>query len=164
MKEKFSVPYVAAIIERKRDGKTEILMQRRSKPSYDPKYTGAYEIPAGRIREFESVFDALRREVKEETGLNLSKIGGRKLNESVTKGDRTFAFIPFCCAQLVKGPHPYIGFYFTCEAYGKIRRSRESARHEWIAADRLELMLKDRKNFYILHVAALKIYLGKKSK
>jgi len=30
------------------------------------------EIPAEKIREYESVFDALRREVWEETGLNIN--------------------------------------------------------------------------------------------
>ena len=36
------------------------------------------EIPAGKVREYENMFTALRREVWEETGLNIIKIYGEE--------------------------------------------------------------------------------------
>ena len=67
----FPVPIVSAIIERQRDGEIEVLVQTRWKPDKDPKYSGTLEIPAGGIGPFENIYDALRREVFEETGLNV---------------------------------------------------------------------------------------------
>jgi ADP-ribose pyrophosphatase len=65
----FPVPIVSAIVERKCRKTTELLMQVRWKPKNDPVYSGAFEIPAGGIELGESVYEALKREVFEETGL-----------------------------------------------------------------------------------------------
>lgn len=158
MKEKFSIPYVGAIIERIKNGEKEILLQTRNKPGYDPKYTGALEIPAGKIREYENIFDALKREVREETGLKIKKIYGYKTKTFKVKKDENFAFMPFCCAQLTKGPHPYIGFYFICEAEpGKFRSQKSETKNpRWARVEELKKMLKyEKEKFYVLHVAAL---------
>ena len=68
---RFPVPIVSAIIERKREGEVEVLVQTRWKPGKDSKYSGTLEIPAGTIELHENVYDALRREVYEETGLRV---------------------------------------------------------------------------------------------
>ena len=39
---------------------------------------GLLEIPGGKIREFENIFDALRREVSEETGYKVTYIYGEE--------------------------------------------------------------------------------------
>ena len=168
MKEEFSIPYVAAIIVRVKNGKKEILIQTRNKPDYDPKYTGAFEIPAGRIRKYENIFDALKREVKEETGLKLKKIYNEpKAGIFRVKEDETLAFTPFCCAQVIKAPQPYIGFYFICEVINEEARShsKESLNQIWVSTEKLKKMINKNKNeFYVLHIAALKLYLGKNMK
>lgn len=66
--EVFAKPCVGAIIEKNIGGIPHILLQTRQKSDGD-KTNGKLEIPAGKIREYESVLDALRREVREETGL-----------------------------------------------------------------------------------------------
>lgn len=110
----FPVPIVSAIIERQRGQLTEVLVQVRWKPDKDPMYTGAFEIPAGGIGLYENVYDALRREVFEETGLRV--IGFRpdvRTKTQSQRGDDVFAFVPFCCHQQLSG-QARVGFVFVC--------------------------------------------------
>ena len=109
----FSV--VSAIIERERDGEIQVLVQTRWKPEKDPEYSGTLEIPAGGIEGYENVYDAVRREVFEETGLKV--IGFKpdvKTKVYSPRDDGAFAFLPFCCQQQVKGGIPRVGFVFIC--------------------------------------------------
>lgn len=64
---------VSAIIERERGGEREVLVQTRWKPEQDPQYSGTLEIPAGGIHVYENVYDAITREVLEETGLQIKR-------------------------------------------------------------------------------------------
>ena len=73
--EKFAIPCVAAIIEKIVNNEKYILIQTRQKED-GAETNGMLEIPAGKIREYENIFVALRREVKEETGLTITKILG----------------------------------------------------------------------------------------
>jgi 8-oxo-dGTP pyrophosphatase MutT (NUDIX family) len=96
----FPVPIVSAIIERQRGETRQVLIQVRWKPGIDPVYSGAFEIPAGGIGPHESVYDALKREVFEETGLRVT--GFRpdvRTRTHSQRGDDVFAFVPFCCQQ-----------------------------------------------------------------
>jgi len=64
MVEVFAKPAVGAIIEKVSNDKRYILIQDRNKNNDDIE-TGMIELPAGKIREYENIFDALRREVRE---------------------------------------------------------------------------------------------------
>jgi hypothetical protein len=64
--------FVSAIVERQHDGEAEVLVQTRWKPDSDPRYSGTLEIPAGSMNQFENVYDAITREVLEETGLRIT--------------------------------------------------------------------------------------------
>lgn len=88
--EQFSIPGAGGIIVREINGEDNILMQTRVKPEalYED---GLIEIPAGKIRAFESIFDTLRREVKEETGLDITEIQG-SLCLFVRQKERCFLF------------------------------------------------------------------------
>ena len=106
---------VSAIIERERDGEIEVLFQTRWKPGQDPVYSGTLEIPAGGIKTYENVYDALRREILEETGLRVT--GFRpdvKTRVYSPRDDGAFAFLPFCCQQQTKAGIPRVGFVFIC--------------------------------------------------
>ncbi len=114
----FPVPIVSAIIERQRGAITEVLVQVRWKPERDPVYSGTFEIPAGGVGLCESVYDALKREVLEETGLRV--IGFRpdvRTRTHSQHGDDVFAFIPFCCQQQLSGT-ARVGFVFVCTVEG----------------------------------------------
>jgi len=63
-----------AIIERFNNEDIEIVIQRRAKQDSSLKF----ELPGGRIDLFESLTQALIREVKEETGLDVFEIEGNE--------------------------------------------------------------------------------------
>src|SRR5215467_8029861 len=69
-----NLPIVSAIIEREHHGEKEILVQTRWKPDRDPLYSGTLEIPAGGMHAYENVYDAVKREVLEETGLRITRL------------------------------------------------------------------------------------------
>jgi 8-oxo-dGTP pyrophosphatase MutT (NUDIX family) len=107
---------VSAIIERVHNGQVEVLLQTRWKPDRDPAYSGTLEIPAGGIHKYENVYDALRREVWEETGLRVLRITPDiRTEEFAPREDGAFAFVPFCCQQQTRGGMSRVGFVFICE-------------------------------------------------
>ena len=87
---------VSAILTREVNGEREIFLQTRWKPSVSPTYSGMLEIPAGGIDSYENVYDALRREVKEECGLEIVSIVGDYQSPIAkpTARDKTFVFKP----------------------------------------------------------------------
>ena len=83
----FAKPAVGAIIEKDINGFRHILIQKRRKNISED---GLIEIPAGKIREFENIFDALRREIKEETGLTITNIIGSLRKSFCKKRKKNF--------------------------------------------------------------------------
>ncbi len=73
--ESFAKPGVGGIIEKNINGIDYILVQDRCKEEATSEF-GLLEIPAGEIREFENIFDCLRREIWEETGLKVTNVRG----------------------------------------------------------------------------------------
>src|SRR5690349_1932823 len=112
---KLCVPFVGAIIERRHNGKLQLLIQTRHQTHAYATYTGTLEFAAGTMdKEYESVYDAIAREIKEETGLTLKRV----IDDSQTKvhtpqtSDAAFGFRPFCCTQQLKEGYPWVGFIF----------------------------------------------------
>jgi len=159
-KEKFSVPTVAMLLERRNPitKETELLLTLRWRPDYDPKYTGTWETPGGRIRAFENIEEALKREIEEETGLRVVKIHSNKTEVLENKGDKAFSFEPFCCEQFLKGPHPYIGFVFLVEVEGEPKTSEEVKEVRFFALKEVEKLLKEGK-IYTYHMGTVAKYL-----
>jgi 8-oxo-dGTP pyrophosphatase MutT (NUDIX family) len=160
---KWPVPIVSAIIERQRDGETEILLQTRWKPDKDPKYSGALEIPAGGIEAFENIYDALKREVYEETGLRVTKIKPDIHTPIHTsRGDQVFAFQPFCCQVELKGK-PRLGVVFICEVEEATPKPREREVKEisWVKKSELRQLFEQfPEKFFTFQLAALDYYLN----
>ena len=160
-----AVPYVGAIIERHNNGHTEILLQTRWQPHGDPVYSGTLEFPAGRMDNlYEDVYEALGREIKEETGLTLKGISNDQRSKSVSTGrdDKIIGFQPYYCTQQLKNGQPWIGFVFRCEVEpGEPSGSASETKDpQWIRVEKLRKMVAENPNqFFGLELPALQYYL-----
>lgn len=127
--EHFTKPGVAGIIENEICGELHILIQQRFKKDA-PSESGLFEIPAGKIREFESIFDCLRREIKEETGLDVVEIENEK--EAVLyeqNGYKVMFYTPFASAQNIEGTYPIMVQTFICRVTGELKKQSEEAQN-----------------------------------
>jgi len=147
-----------AIIERQTDEGTELLLQVR-----DREYgMNQMEFPGGKLEEFESIVDCVRREVLEETGLSVTKILD-DTHRTVMIGEvaTTECLKPFCVYQTLEGPVDTLGFYFRCHAEGTLLEKGDGAHgHRWIAVTELTEMMQETPEVFMWGAqAALKFYL-----
>lgn len=162
--EQFAKPGVGGIIEKNENGIDYILIQERYKDDA-PNENGLIEIPAGKIREFENIFDCLRREIKEETGLSVVEIVGEK--ESITfqsNGYKVINYTPFSSSQNLEGDYPIMVQSFICKVQGDLLlKSNESKNIRWVSLNELsELVNKDEHQFYPMHLITIKKYMNMK--
>jgi 8-oxo-dGTP pyrophosphatase MutT (NUDIX family) len=158
--ESLYIPFVGAIIEKEIEGKRYVLIQKRQKMT-DPIYSGSVEIPGGKFRAYEDVYETLKREVKEETGLSVTVINGEERRLSVkNRGDESVLIEPFCVTQMKNGP--FIGLIFLCQAEGKLLiKTNESSDIRWMEYTKLrDLVIKNQEKIYTVFLGPLKKYLG----
>lgn len=160
----FAKPAVGAIVEKEINGVTHILIQERNKED-DVQASGMVEIPAGKVREYENIFDGLRREVWEETGLKLTEITGEK-DTVITNcnGYEVISYNPFYASQNLSGGYSIILQTFICKATGELlQESDESTNIRWISVEDLRALLEENQNaFYPMHINALNKYISEK--
>lgn len=162
MTETFAIPAIGAIIVKKVGDDEFILVQNRKKNNGDG-MDGLLEIPAGKIREYENIFDALRREVWEETGLHLTTIQGEDASQFLdVDGNKTIMFSPFCVTQNLSGAYSLILSTFLCEAEGELlERTNETENIRWMGREALkEIVDNSPESIFLMHIQALKKYLG----
>jgi mutator protein MutT len=161
---KFLGATVSAIIERFRNNEWEVLLQTRWKPEEDAKHSGQLEIPGGRIELGEDVYEALKREVREECGLIIESIKSRKEIKTKGKfGEVSLAFVPFCGERFMGSN--YVGFVFVCSAKGRLRRKGliDGKEPRWVTLAELKrLVLDEPEKLYSYHLSALKCYVEQK--
>ncbi|WP_207751677.1 NUDIX hydrolase [Clostridium rhizosphaerae] len=165
MIEVFAKPAVGAIIEKVSNDKRYILIQDRNKNNDDIE-TGMIELPAGKIREYENIFDALRREVWEETGLNITEIEGEEAKVcSFDSGYETISYLPFCSTQNLSGGYSIILQTFICHAEGELlKQTNETINIRWALLSEVEAILKTNpEKFYPMHINSLRKYIAKTS-
>ena len=107
----------------------EYLVQTRDRPGQRK----SLEFPGGTVEANESLHDALRREVREETGLVVTEIEGRAVQ---FEGEsRTVECIePFAAYQMTKGFNS-VGVFFRCRAEGELLTEGDGSRDiHWMAA------------------------------
>jgi len=163
---KFLGATVSAIIERFHEGRWEVLLLIRWKPEEDPKHSGLLEIPGGRIEVGEDVYPALKREVKEECGLEIDSIKPGK--ETLTKGkfgEVSVAIVPFCGERYLGSN--FVGFVFVCTARGRLRKKGvyDAKEPRWVRLNDLKRLVNDKpREVYSYHLSTLKYYLEQKEK
>lgn len=162
--EVFAKPAVGAIIEKEISGVLHVLIQERCKEEHSED-NGLIEVPAGKIREYENIFDSLRREVREETGLELTEIQGEE--ETVVancNGYKVMSFNPFYSSQNLSGTYSIMLQTFICKATGELlENSDESINLRWISLKELKTIMEENEGvFYPMHINALKKYLKEK--
>ncbi|EHI98977.1 NUDIX hydrolase [Clostridium sp. DL-VIII] len=158
--ELFSKPSASAIITKNVNSKKYILIQERFKEN-SALENGLLEIPGGKIREFENIYDCLRREVKEETGLDVIKIQGENNSTIIDYNEyKVLNYTPFTCDQNIKGYYPIMTETFICEASGTLLTCTDEAKNQrWISLEELSNLLQSNESrFYPMHIAALKKY------
>jgi len=152
------IPFVGAIIERAHKGEKQVLVQIREKKD-DLKYSGSLEIPGGKFRAFEDVYETLKREVKEECGLDITSIVGEdKRKNYLNREDSSDLIEPFCVTQMANGP--FVGLIFLCKAEGKLlSKTNETKDSQWMDYRRLkEIVDKNSEQIYTAFLAPLKKY------
>lgn len=105
MKESLVIPNIYGLITSESGGSQRLLLQARWKPESDPDNSGRLELPGGKWRAWESAGDCLRREVMEETGLDIT-IHPSQI-ATISHGNDTVDVIdPALVVQLTRGPYP----------------------------------------------------------
>jgi len=161
--ESLSIPGAGGIIEKSLHGVDYILIQDRFKEDTSIE-NGLIEIPSGKLREYENIFDCLRREVKEETGLDVIEIEGESGSYLYkSNGYKVLSYNPFNCSLNIDGYYPVLVQIFICKAKGELlNKTNETKNIRWISIDELNLLLKKEECFYPMHVYTLKKYLKRK--
>ena len=160
MKEKFAIPCIGAIIEKEIDGEKYILIQERQKDE-DLEANGLLEFVGGKLREYENIFDCIRREVMEETGLTITKIYGEENSfYNTINGNRVMSFEPFCISQNFSGVYSIVQNVFICEVEGEpIKSTNETINIRFEKITTIKQMIKENKNqFFLMNINPLKKY------
>lgn len=158
------IPFVGTIIEKKDGNDIKLLIQTRWNTKYKSIYNGTFEFVAGVLdKPYESVYEAITREVKEETGLTVKHFIDLNKTEaySPNKTDLSIGFKPYCCTQQLKDGRPWVGFIFRCEVeHGEpISQPGETKDVHWINAKKLFYVYKNNPDkLFTLEIPAWEYY------
>jgi len=147
-----------AIIERNNNNKIEIVVQKRMKKGQE-----YYELPGGQLNEYESLIDALKREVVEETGLKITKIINDENVKNIKYTGKSFdveCLKPYAVYQTLRGPVDSMGVYFRCNAEGELLQAGDdTADIQWMDVDELKEFVQEENKFSDIDKSAVLFYI-----
>ena len=151
-----------AIIERETPSGKEIVLQVRNKPHEGGKWL---ELPGGRVEEYESLLQALEREVYEENGLKVTTISGVETKVIAhTSNTDVECLQPYAVYQTTRGPVDSMGVYFLCQAEGSLLETGdETQAPRWVPVSQIAAWMEENPaQFDWVDLAGLLFYLKNK--
>jgi len=127
---------------------------------------GLLEILGGRIEVGEDVYSALKREVKEECGLEIQAIKpGRETRTMGKFNELSVTFVPFCGERYLGSN--FVGFASVCTAQGELieKGIYDAKEPRWVKLTELKKLLStEPEKVYSYHLSTLKFYLKEKER
>ena len=141
------VPNINGVVYRS-PNRTEVLLQRRDKPGEPVR--GLLEIPGGRWRAGERPDEALRREVREETGVRVLAVAGSIRHRTHGEHVATTGAIPAAVVVGREGSYPSLHVVFECVGEGEPQGvPDEVADPRWWPIDEVRRLLADEPSQFI---------------
>lgn len=123
-------PFVSVIAIDTTDRHSRILLQRRTKPADRPEYYGLWELPQGKIRAGETLFEAARRELKEESGLEALALDPIHRATIDPHSDTLHTFAPLTCVY--DTARQCLGLPVIVSTTGQPHDTSEATEHTWM--------------------------------
>lgn len=155
--ESLVIPNVYGLVRPSQELTNRILLQERWKPDTDPDNSGRLELPGGKWRAFEPALDCLRREIAEETGLQVEVSDEFQRTISLAT-DVVNVLMPSMVVQMTSGPYPSVLIVFPCIGNGTPSSRGDGSRNAaWHNNDQVrEMIASDPTRFTALTYAILR--------
>lgn len=147
---------VRGLLVREVENEKQLIIQLRKKEGK----TEVYELPGGRINEYERIVDGLKREILEETGLKVTAIQGEQ--DAITTNGKSFTMEcikPFSAYQTLEGPVDSFGIHFICEVEGELLTTGDDTSDiHWASRKEIQSLI-DAQKFSEIDLPALLMFL-----
>jgi 8-oxo-dGTP pyrophosphatase MutT (NUDIX family) len=136
---------ISMIVEKTVGSKKFILLQKRKYLFTEPHYYNVWELPQGKLEANETIMEAAKRELFEETNLDLEK--NLTIRKSTEYDSTQLERIDILTAVFTKGSLNYLGLCLLVQAKGIPKPYIQDTEPQWIEIKDLKRILKDEKIF-----------------
>ena len=122
-----------------------MLLQKRTKQTAG-KYFDHWEIPQGKVEPGETIGEAIKRELEEETGLEVVSIDTpAKVRQASYLDTFVQEFVPFTCAFDIV--NRFVGIGVKVRSKGELTQTEEATSHRWFGSENLRTIIETQKVF-----------------
>lgn len=147
---------ISMIVEKSEGNKKSILLQKRKYLFTEPQYYNVWELPQGKLEANETILEAAKRELFEETNLDLVK--NLTFQKSTEDDSTQLERVDILTAVFTKGSLNYLGLCLLVQAKGTPKPYIQDTEPQWIEITELKRILNDEKIFP-LNIPMLEKYL-----